>query len=229
MNEQEFDIKMDEYFNDCNKDLFENKLYDSKVNAQQAIDICKKIISDVDCSDSDLKDKSLVAGIFFKGIKDLIELHELTTSNNWITEPEIVEKAWILLCNCKKRIDSTSKYIISNDLTSLKERIKYYEVCFSKKYGSGVYASPEMLIKSIRCNVCGKDFTTCEHIAGTIYNGVLCAGIVEEIIPKGISIVDKAKDPRCRIWPWNVTKINERDSSNNARCAILSSFRLDDF
>jgi len=229
MNERELDIKMDKFFNDCNKDLFENKLYDSKIKAQQAIDVCKKIFTDIDCSDSDLKDKSVIAGIFFKGIKDLIELHELTTSSNWITQPKIVEKAWILLCNCKERIDYASKYILSNYLISLNERIKYYEVCFSEKYGSGIYTSPEMLIKTIRCNVCNEDFRVCEHITGTIYNGVLCYGIIEEFIPKGVSIVDKAKDPRCRFWPWNVKKVNESDSSEITRCAILSFFRLDDF
>lgn len=230
MNEQEFDIKMNEIFNDCNHHLFHGELYDSKVKAQQAMDICKKIISDVDCSDSDLKNKSLIAGIFFKGIKDLIELHELTTSINWITQPKIIEKAWILLCNCKERIDYASKYILSNDLTSLKERIKYYDVCFSEKYGSGIYASPEMLIKSIRCNVCSKDFTMCEHISGAIYNGVLCKGIVEEAIPKGVSIVDKAKDSRCRLWPWNLKETSESDSSYTIRnVVIFTAFTLDDF
>lgn len=230
MNEREFDIKMDSFFNDCNKSLFENNLYDSKVNAQQAIDVCKKIIADVDCSDSKLKDKSVIAGIFFKGIKDLTELHELTTSGNWITQPKIVEKAWILLCNCKERINCASKYITSNDLTNLEERIKYYEACFSEKYGSGIYTSPEILVKTIKCNVCNEDFRMCEHIAGTVYNGVLCTGIIEEYIPKGVSIVEKAKDPRCRLWPWNVEELSENNSSCKIRnVVILSLFRLDDF
>lgn len=229
MNEQEFDVEMNNAFIDCYSHLFNGEFYASKVSAKMAIEICKKIINDVDCSDADLKNKSVVAGILFRGLQDLTELCELTTSRNWITKPITVERAWISLCNCKGRIDYASRYVISNDLTNLKNMVQYYEDCFSERYGPGVYTSPEMLIKSVKCNVCDKDFTTCEHISGAIYNGVLCKGIVEEIIPQKVSIVDKPKDPRCRLWPWNLKKVNESDSAYTIRGAILSSFTLDDF
>lgn len=229
MNEQEFDLKIEILFKDCNFYLFNGEFVDSKATAEMAIDVCKKIINDVDCSNTELKNKSIIAGILFRGIKDLSELNELTKSKNWVSQPKIIEKAWILLCDCKERINYVSNYIPSNNLTSLTQRIKYYDNCFSEKYGPGVYASPEMFIKSIRCNVCGEDFTTCEHISGAIYNGVLCNGIIEDYTPKGVSIVDNPKDFRCRLWPWNLKKVNENDSSYTIRGVILTSFRLDDF
>lgn len=229
MKEIEFDLEMDKYFTDCINLLFKDKFCESNIVTKTVINRCKEIIKNDNCSDSELKNKALVVGILFRGIQNLIELHELTKSSNWTSQPKIVEKAWISLCDCKERINYASNCIASNCLTDLQNRIKYFENAFLEKYGHGVYMSPEILIKTLRCNICNKDLTSCEHISGAIYNGALCTGVVEEIIPENVSIVDNPKDFRCRIWPWNVNKMSENDSSNTVRAAILSSFRLDDF
>ena len=63
-----------------------------------------------------------------------------------------------------------------------------------KLYPYKIFASPEMLHKKVVCSVCGKTmipFSDCLHIAGKVYDGEMCYGIVEELDFISVSLVTK--------------------------------------
>lgn len=229
MNDKEFDNQVSNSYNACVSLILKEKMDESENVANDMVNTCKLILKDDKCLVEDTKNKALVVGILFRGIQNLINLHTITNSSDWISQPKIAEKAWILLCNFRERIYYASNYIVFDDLSLLIERIKYFENIFMDKYGHGLYVSPEMYIKKLKCNVCGEDFSICEHNARIIYNGILCTGVADKIIPKGVSIVDNPKDYRCRIWPWNTKNSNELESSSTFTVIALTLFRLDDF
>lgn len=229
MNDKEFDDKVSNSYDACVSLLLKEEFEESKNITNDVINTCKLILKDDKCIVEDTKNKALVAGILFRGIQNLISLHAIANSSDWISQPKIVEKAWILLCDFRERINYVSNYNAFYDLNILIERIRYFENAFLDKYGYGLYVSPEMNIKRLKCNICGEDFSICDHNARIIYNGILCMGIADEMIAKGVSIVDNPKDYRCRIWPWNIENSNELESSSKFTVIALTLFKLDDF
>lgn len=229
MIDKEFDKKVSDSYDACMSLILNEDYGKSKNITDDVVNTCKIILKNDKCIVEDTKNKALVVGILFRGIQNLINLQDITNSSDWTSQPKIVEKAWILLCDFRERIYYASNYNVFDDLNLLIEKIRYFENVFLDKYGHGLYVSPEINIKRLRCNICGEDFSICEHNARIIYNGILCMGIADKIIPKGVSIVDNPQDYRCRIWPWNTENSNELESSSTFTVIALTLFRLDDF
>ncbi len=153
----------------------------------------------------------------------------MTVSSDWIRNPELVEKVWLEMWDCKDRLEYTSPLIkticiewIFNDINSL-----YQD--FYQNFGHGLYVSLSFLAQRMMCNICGQDIRACEHLPGMIYSGKICGDIPQGITPNHVLLTEHPNDPRCRIWPWNKgEEPNEKVGSTYGVC-LLSFFMLDDF
>jgi hypothetical protein len=105
--------------------------------------------------------------------------------------------------------------------------LKMVESTIFQHYGKGVYSSPEIMVKSVECNICHSDFRRCSHIVNNIYNGIICKMVVTDLEFTGAALVDSPRDLRCRIWPWRATK--EGDGMQIKGALMLTSFNLQDF
>ena len=66
-------------------------------------------------------------------------------------------------------------------------------------YPYNIFTSIGAFFKRIECNICGRDMDTpeCIHLKGELYNGEMAYGIVHEISPDHLSLVENPADKRC--------------------------------
>ena len=66
-------------------------------------------------------------------------------------------------------------------------------------YPYNIFTSIGAFFKRIECNICGRDMDTpeCIHLKGELYNGEIAYGIVHEISPDHLSLVENPADKRC--------------------------------
>jgi len=190
--------------------------------AQVIVDKCKSLLKDIELGEIPEKcNKALILGILFRGLQDFIDLSETINPPNWKNEPSLIEKAWIQMWDCKERIEYASHFYNERILDWVLRKIDSLEQDFLANFGTGLYSSPEILIKREICSICNNDFRSCEHISGGIYNGLRCVSIPQDFELRSVSIVEVPEDPRCRIWPWQL-----KEGENKV---IDTCIRLDDF
>ncbi len=193
-----------EYFSVCWEYIQLRQFKDAKGICTNLIDEYKNILNKELWPENDDKSIVLILAIGIKAIDDYIEIGEITSTDKWFERNELIEKLWIKLWDCKDRVD----YVINNfqgDLFALvSKKLNELHNEFINVYGSGIYASPEFLIKKETCSICKLDVRACTHISGQIYNGIICKYVVEDMEMRSISLVTVPKDPRCRAWAWNM-------------------------
>lgn len=165
-----------------------------------------------------------VAGIIFKGFLEFIQLYNLTKIPNWHKDNKKVESVWELLCDCTDHLNFSSGTMEALPLTIVLERLQKFTDTFTKMFGKGLYVSPVIIINKENCSICEQDVRSCEHRQGILYNGVVCRHVAENISNiQSVDIVQVPKDPRCRLWPWNMKKDGTYD------VVMLNMNMMDDF
>lgn len=198
----------------------------AREQAKLAIETCKSILNMKEGVTPETRDKIRITGILYRGFQDFIDLYRTTKSPDWVTKHDLVEKAWMQLCDCKDRIEYVSNFC-HNDGTLDKVicKIRDIEKEFVDNFGEGMYMSPEIIAKRTVCSICKEDSRSCEHLSGRIYNGVLCSHIPQDLKFRRFALVRFPKDPRCRIWPWQY----DGDNIFKNVCLMRPTLRLDDF
>lgn len=192
--------------------------------ARSVVEICKGVLNHTPRgTDPDIRNKALVFGVLFRGLEDYGVLAETTSQTNWSRNPTLVEKAWDKMWDCRQRSEYAAHFCQGAPLDWVLEKLGSLEEAFLAKFGPGLYSSPEILVKRETCSVCTKDFRSCEHLPGDLYDGVSCTITAQEVKLRNVAIVQIPVDPRCRIWPWHV------EPDRHFRTRILTIFRLDDF
>lgn len=101
---------------------------------------------------------------------------------SWCKLEEIeIEISWILKNQPTNAIDQFIKF--------LQERVQ----CWQSLYPYKVFISPEIKEGRRICNICGLDDTpwsSCHHIPGKIYCGVMCVRIVKDVELLGVAITE---------------------------------------
>lgn len=145
-----------------------------------------------------------IFAVGIKALEDYSEIGEMTSDINWSENTQTVENVWIKLWDCKERVEYILENFQGNLFHIVLQRINELHAEYINTYGNGLYSSPEFLIKKEICSICGQNVKACLHISGNIYDGQICKYLIEDFEFKNISLVTVPKDPRCRIWSWNV-------------------------
>ena len=66
-------------------------------------------------------------------------------------------------------------------------------------YPYSIFASIGAFFERMECNICGKDMDTseCIHLQGELYHGEMACGIIRELSPDHVSLVENPADKRC--------------------------------
>jgi hypothetical protein len=203
---------------------FSNRKYKlCNKKSDKHIKLCKEILYKNIWESENENNIAYITGVLFKGLKEFIQLAELTRDQKWHLDNKRTEKVWGLMWNCIDRFRFCSPYIVSGDFLWIQETLEKLNDDFVKHFGYGLYSSPEIMIKKEICSICKKDPRCCLHINGNLYNGSMCYIIPTEMDLRSISLVAVPRDPRCRLWPWNMTE------EMTFTAAIMVLFRIDDW
>jgi hypothetical protein len=154
--------------------------------------------------DAELSSRHFSIRVFLNGLRDFANLKLILAREDWIDYPNAVEEAWRLAHDAKDRLTGGHSGLSEGSKAHFKAELNQFFEQIREQFGPGVYCSWEMTCKSMTCSVCGMDVRGCNHISGRWYDGTLCEYHVTGGEVTSISVVDRPKDPRCRIWPWKL-------------------------
>ncbi len=180
--------------------------------------------------DEDGYNKLLILLVFFKSLHEYIELCQLTNDKHWHKDNATVEKVWIKLCDCRERLQFSSQYCQGEAINQIQYDLNGLEQFFRDAFGDGSYVSPGIVADASLCSICNQDCRACSHIPGRLYNGKICSYHLVNPQPNHVALVKTPKDPRCRIWNWQIKDNKDEDESITIKeVCILTSFSVDDF
>jgi hypothetical protein len=207
--------------------LQERKYEDSKQLCLKYTTGCKLVLKKSPWGEENQDyNKVLILAILFRGLQDFTYLEKIKNDKEWYKETKKVEYTWIIMLDCKDRIEFVRDQLrYKNELIEIVlDKISSLKMFFIEKFGDGKYLSPDILMKKSICNICNNDIRACHHVAGRLYNGVICYSIPsDDALITSVSTVKVPQDPRCRIWSWQIIGNEVKDA------CVLTSFAIDDF
>jgi hypothetical protein len=195
-------------FIDEHKPIFRERLWEEETNRYNSLLICL---------------------VLSKGLHDFTQLSRLTHDQRWHIQNKMTETIWIKKCDCKDRIEFAFNYCNHKAIDKVLRSIYGLEEFFQEEFGNGTYASPALVYEKLTCNVCGIDARACQHIEGRLYDGKICRYQPCNPSVNHVGLVKTPRDPRCRIWPWQIQDNTENEGSTIEAMMILTSFSVDDF
>lgn len=211
-----------------NLKAWNNLIVDSKID--DAINLCeaniktyKEIHVNLSYENNELFKTVLVLAIIFKGLQEFSFLLNFINSENWHTNTDKLEYYWCKVFDSKDRLNYTKSYCKSPIIDSVIREIIDIENHFNDIFGKGLYSSPEIVMDKFICNICNIDTRGCLHIEGNIYGSKICRYKAVNPRLRAVALVEKPRDPRCRIWSWNLKE------DNTLETAVLVAFTPDDF
>lgn len=187
------------------------------------VQLCNKILTEKTWDSEEENNISYITGVLFAGLKEFVQLAQLTKDRKWHLDQPRTENVWNLLWNCDERFGFCDTYFKHEDFTWILRILKELKKDFILHFGPGLYSSPEILFKNETCSICQKDTRACLHISGKLYNGIMCYSMPQEVQLRSVSIVKIPRDPRCRIWAWNF------NDDNTYSTPIYIFFTIDDW
>jgi hypothetical protein len=175
-----------------------------------------------------LYNKLLICLILVKGLHDFSKLSQRMKVDQWETKNEMIESIWTNKCDCKDRMKFISNLCEHPIIGDILERIYTFEESFRECFGDGYYSSPALIFDKLVCSICGDDARACNHLVGHLYNGVICRYHDINPVIQHVGLVKSPRDPRCRIWDWNLKEDSEGNNTMEGIC-IMTSFSVDDF
>lgn len=192
--------------------------------ANDQLKLCKEILKKRIWNDDEEENNiAFICGVLFKGFSEFVKLAGLTRNINWPKDNKKTETIWNLMWNCLDRFDFCYRYFKGDDFNWIIAKLSQLESNFMENFGSGLYSSPEILIKKEICSICQQDIRICAHISGELYSGIMCYGVPNDIQIRAISLVTVPRDPRCRMWPWNMKE------DRTLTGTVMTFFRIDDW
>lgn len=171
--------------------------------------------------------QALTMAVLYKMLEDFLELSVTLENERWFDQNEVVESTWIKFQDCKDRFRYVQNIFKEGDpaVELIMKNLKALEEWFQRRFGPGLYASPDILVRKANCTICEEDIRACIHIPGHLYDGQICRRMPDSASSelRSVSVVLNPKDPRCRYWPWNAT------DGNKLSGIVLTTFSIDNF
>ena len=176
----------------------------------------------LDRPDMNVQDKRHLRqqGIFLRALLDCRFLSNMTSLDGWLEDHKLVEQAWNLLLNCSERLQACTEIdkVLTDDVFYYLEEV---DKAIYGAYGTGWYFDAESGMKtSVVCSFCGREFGSCPHVPGHVYDGKEANPLVTEIQSvESVNLTDRPKSfgqLRSRLWPWH-----ERDEERGILKGVL--------
>lgn len=121
----------------------------------------------------------------------------------WILlKQENPDAAWDKLITAQMAVHAAVRaHVGFGDLIKRHKRLEEIEELI---FPLQVFISPGMLVKSLKCSICGEEYEDCEHLVGKPYMGEFCQTISRGVEIDHLSFVDCPADKRCRIDTFQV-------------------------
>jgi hypothetical protein len=168
------------------------------------------------------KSKTLIRGILAAACRDIADCGDLLQQPN--LQGGEVEKLWNRIVDCLERLEYVQLRLDGAEVGQLIDRAHFLREQFDARFGTGLYANPEIVVRRELCSICNDDFRKCNHVAGRVYDGVLCRRLAEDAAVKSVTFVKQPVCLRCRVWPgtW------DEKTKQYSFVEVLNSFRMDD-
>jgi len=168
------------------------------------------------------KSKALVRGILAAACRDLADCQDSIRKVQ--IEAAEIERLWTHLVACMERLEYVQIRLNGAEVEQIFSRVAAIRDQFDKRFGTGLYANPEMVVHRALCSICNEDFRRCEHVARRVYDGALCRRLPQDARVRAVSFAKQPVDLRCRVWPgtW------DEKTKQYSFVSMLNSFRVDD-
>lgn len=166
---------------------------------------------------NDQRASALVLGVFCAACRDFADCYQLS-SKRTLSHDEI-ETSWIRLIDCLDRLARVEGAMTGPAADWLTQHAERSYDSFEKRFGSGMFLSPEIILDRELCSICNDDYRGCSHRSGQFYNGILCRRRPKFGDIRAVAIVRHPADRRCRLWPWRYD-----ESNRTVKGIILTAF-----
>jgi len=202
---------------------------DARQSAEATIDACRSLLrSPNDPTQESLRNQTLAVGVLFRGLQDFCLFRKVVEQQGWYKDTDSIEQAWIHMWDARERLEFASTFCENEIAKDVLAYLESFETAVNDVLGPGIYISPEILVDTVSCSICGADYRTCEHIAGTLYDGQLCTRRPHGMSIYAVALVTEPVDPRCRAWPWHL-EAGENENDNKLTACLMRVFSLTDF
>lgn len=219
-----FRTKLNEFLSSWLGDLSRDLLPKMLADTERFVDSLAAELSDKTRHPEEERNYLYVAAIFIRGLYDYTLIRMVLQDSHWHRNTDLLDCVWTKYWDCRDRFAFSRSIAAGDFVDHLATLLDSLAAFYQENLGEGLYMSPDILIRREECSICGSDFRSCQHIAGRLYNGLLCRAIAREFEPQSASIVDHPEDPRCRLWPWNCDP-----NKSTIKGAVMTFFQIDDF
>lgn len=125
-------------------------------------------------------------------LKTVCECHRDIFASFRFNQEKEFTKAWCLLERVEISLFQLKRNPIVEELEGTVKRLAVVVESWQKLYPYRVFISPEFVVRTIKCSICGEKFTPwtgCDHEKGKVYNGELCAGLISDADFIGMAVV----------------------------------------
>jgi hypothetical protein len=167
--------------------------------------------------------------IFVKGLQDYNHLLVITENIDWCQNSSTVERSWIKLCDCRERIEYSSQCFKGQAVEEIIKKLDDLGGFFPNAFEENNYISSGIIVDRYLCNICNEDVRACCHVNGNLYGGNICSYKPINSRFDHVALVKVPRDPRCRIWPWNIQYDDNGKVTRLINIPIIMSGGISDF
>jgi hypothetical protein len=207
----------------CLRSLESGDALEARTEAVKAVDACRHGLNGGGAAFSgNEKSKTLYRGILAAACRDLSDCDTMMQQDQ--LPGDKLESLWNRLLICIERLAFVRGKLDGVPIEDLADRATMIREKFDARFGAGLYANPEFIVRRELCSICNDDFRRCSHRDLRVYDGVLCRRIPKDVTVRAVSFVKQPTDLRCRVWPWRWDEQAKKYSFE----PILDSSNLDD-
>ena len=223
LNYEELKAAVNEALRTCFRSLEEGDAPSARVAAASAVDICSHSLNGGGSLLSGKeKSKTLIRGILAAACRDISDCDHVIRQVN--LGGQEIERLWNRIVDSMERLEYVQLRLDGAEVEQLIERAVGLRDEFDARFGTGLYANPEIVVQRELCSICDDDFRKCNHVEGRVYDGVLCRRLAGDAVVRSVTFVKQPVCLRCRVWPgtW------DEKTKQYSFVEVLNSFRLDD-
>ena len=182
-------------------ELQEQAIYDIKQLVQDGETLKAKFVS---INEEQLANKMLFYELCAKAVAAELRMWVLLKKD----QPD---EAWNALIDAQDNVGFARRFDDWADEQNLNKYLDLLKQIQLIVFPPQAFFSVGVSIKSSECSICESPYGDCEHMAGEVYSGTMCARKVTSADVREVSLVSDPVDRRCRVTSFTDDEGNTRD------------------